>query len=159
MSVPIRAKGTVVPCAQDDFWCVHCPALYFAVTTLTTVGNGDITLQNKVEYGIGVVSTLFFCYAWAFIVGTIDSILSNLDLAAEELEQNLDDIGELPMPRRLPRDLQVRLWSSVHETRRTLLDSATSFRVASAGLQRLVAQWSAAVQGMLRGVVCMQHLS
>lgn len=151
-----------VPSAQDDFWCVYLLAFYFAVTTLTTVGYGDISPQNKVEYGVAVVSMLCVGYVWAFIVGTTVSILSNLDPATDEFKQNLDDIAELSRRRRLPRDLQVRLRSYVHETRhfthitrqRDLIQ-----RCLSAGLQREVVQRSAAVQGMLRSVVWMQHLS
>jgi len=157
------AKGDAcMPSAEEDFGCVYLLAYYWAVTTLTTVGYGDITPQNKEEYGVAVVSMLLVGYTWAFIVGTVVSILSNLDPAEEEYKRSLDDLGELAKRRGLPNELQVRLRSFMHETRHFAQmnrQRALVQRCLSAGLQREIADLSAEVRGVVAQVDWTRHLS
>ena len=95
--------GGVPPDADADR---YLDALYWSTTTLTTVGYGDLLPQTPLQklYAIGVM--LLGVGLYAFLVGNIASLISNLDpLRVAHLEQRerLDAFARyrsLPLPLR-----------------------------------------------------------
>jgi len=162
LSALIKAKGdSCVPDAANDPLCVFMLAYYWAAMTLTSVGYGDITPQNKMEYCISVICMFVVGYIWAFIVGTIVSVLSNLDPGSVAFKRSLDDLGKLMRRRGLSQSLQVRLRTYMHETRHfmQLYDQRQLVeQYFSDGLQREIAAHSAEVRGMLKNVYWMREL-
>jgi len=162
LSALIKSKGDhCVPDAAQDPCCVYVLAYYWAAMTLTSVGYGDITPQNKIEYLISVACMFVVGYIWAYIVGTIVSILSNLDPSSVIFKRSLDDLGKLMRRRGLSHSLQVRLRTYMHETRHFMQLHETRQLVEqyfSDGLQREIAAHSAEVRGMLRNVYWMREL-
>lgn len=58
---------------------LYLTSFYFAVTTITTVGYGDITGSNTMERGISVVVMLIGVISFSFATGALSSIMQNYD--------------------------------------------------------------------------------
>jgi len=54
-------------------------SLYWTITTMTTVGFGDITPARTVEYVVAMVVMLMGASLYAFVIGSIASLLSGLN--------------------------------------------------------------------------------
>ena len=75
---------------MDDFSelspdALYLTSFYFAVTTITTVGCGDITGSNTLERGISVVVMLIGVICFSFATGALSSIMQNYDHASAKL--------------------------------------------------------------------------
>mmetsp|Transcript_38240 Transcript_38240/g.119386 ORF Transcript_38240/g.119386 Transcript_38240/m.119386 type:complete len:752 (+) Transcript_38240:64-2319(+) len=162
LSTLIASKGDCcIPDAEHDPFCTYLLAFYWATMTLTGVGYGDITPQNKMEYFISICCMTVAGYMWAYIVGTIVSILSSINPEDKEFKHTLDQLNSLMTRRGLPPDLKVRMRHYMYETRhfgimktqRELVE-----RSLSSGLQREIASRSAEVSCILKGVFWMRDL-
>ena len=94
-------------------------SLYWCVTTLTTVGYGDITPTTSLEkiFTMGVM--ILGVGAYGYIIGNISSLLGNLDIAKAQHQERTENINTFMASNNFPLDLQQRvknyfdyLWSS-----------------------------------------------
>ena len=58
---------------------LYVTAFYFATSTVTTVGYGDISGQNVPERLINIFVMLIGVIAFSFTTGALSSILQNVD--------------------------------------------------------------------------------
>ena len=65
---------------------LYSASFYYTVTTITTVGYGDISGTNTLERFIAVVNMIIGVVIFSFVSGAITGIISNLDIidAVEE---------------------------------------------------------------------------
>ena len=70
-------------------------SLYFTVTTITTVGFGDISGGTTPEKIICLVLMVIGVIAFSFATGTLSSILSNLDHTSAKLKQKLGILHDI----------------------------------------------------------------
>ena len=64
---------------------VYFTSLYFTITTITTVGYGDISGENIIEMIVSIVIMLIGVMAFSFATGSLSSIISNYDHAHAKL--------------------------------------------------------------------------
>jgi len=60
-------------------WDLYISAFYFTVTTLVTVGYGDITAYSKEEKLFSIALMLLGVVSFSLSTGTIASIISSYD--------------------------------------------------------------------------------
>lgn len=64
-------------------------SIYFAVTTMTTVGYGDITPANVYEAGLLIFGMVMSCFTFAVTFNTIGDILSDITKDAKEYKRSI----------------------------------------------------------------------
>lgn len=84
-------------------------SLYWAITTTTTVGYGDITPARNTEYLVAMVVMLLGASMYAFIIGNVASLLSNLDSGKSHYWSKMESVSEYLRSRRVPHDLIARV--------------------------------------------------
>ena len=76
----------------DDFWGKYIGSLYFSMTTMLTVGYGDLSPVNSVEFLVIVVIQILGVVIFAYVVNEIGSTLSELRKNELSLENNISMI-------------------------------------------------------------------
>lgn len=71
----IVKKGLI----DDDNFRKYLHSLYFTTTTIFTVGFGDITPGNEIEYLLTIILIIFGIGFYSFSIGTITTILVNIN--------------------------------------------------------------------------------
>jgi voltage-gated potassium channel len=80
-------------------------SLYWTVVTMTTVGYGDITPARNVEYVFAILVILAGASLYAYIIGNIASLLSNLDAAKVAFWNRADAVNQYLRSRQVPNAL------------------------------------------------------
>jgi voltage-gated potassium channel len=92
-----------------DDYTNYIRAIYWAVTTLTTIGYGDITPEQNNE----MIFTMFVQFLgvalYGYIISSISKILLKEDPAKEQYRENINRLNALISYRKLPKDLQNKL--------------------------------------------------
>lgn len=95
---------------QNSHWLeIYLNGLYFAITTMTTVGYGDITPINPYEVSVSICLTLFSSCIFAYVFNTITSILKDLDANKSKIKHDLEILSLYMKKRNIDSDLQKRV--------------------------------------------------
>ncbi|MFT5137136.1 MAG: hypothetical protein ACI8XV_002173 [Arenicella sp.] len=84
-------------------------SLYWSITTMTTVGYGDITPNRNVEYLFASLAMLLGASLYAYIIGNIASLVSNLDSAKASFSSRVEAVTQYLHYRHVPQDLNGRV--------------------------------------------------
>lgn len=100
----------------------YMKSLYWSITTLTTVGYGDITPTNDLEIAFTLVIMFLGVSMYAFIIGNVASLISNLDANQGRFREKLDQIQAYMRERGIPsflqqqvRDYYQYMWEYSHD--------------------------------------------
>jgi len=81
---------------QDmDNYELYFTSFYFTVTTITTVGFGDISATNTVERIICIFLMMIGVISFSFATGSLTSILSNYDASQAKLKEKIATLNEI----------------------------------------------------------------
>jgi len=74
---------------------LYITSFYFTVTTIVTVGYGDITAQNTGERIICILLMIVGVIAFSFATGSLSSIISNYDSSQAKLKEKIATLNDI----------------------------------------------------------------
>ncbi len=84
-------------------------ALYWSVTTLSTIGYGDLTPATDWQIVFTMVVMFLGVAIYGYVIGNVASLLANIDLAKRHYLANMERLGAFMRYRNIPPVLQRRL--------------------------------------------------
>lgn len=100
---------------------IYLNAFYFVVTTMTTVGYGDVSAGTMVEQIFCIALMMFGVFVFSMITGSLTSLLGSVDSETAELTEKLMFLNKITTHYHLPHNI-------CSEIRKTLNDSAMELR-------------------------------
>lgn len=88
----------------------YLDAFYWSMTTITTVGYGDILPVTVIEKAYAIFTMLIGLGFYGFLIGNIANILSKKDPAREHYLENIELLSVVVKYRSLPIELQKRIY-------------------------------------------------
>ncbi|CAJ1381076.1 unnamed protein product [Effrenium voratum] len=121
----------------------YITTLYWAMTTVTTVGYGDIIPQNDDERIFTMLSMMVGGAFYGYVVGNISVILASRDVNRQAHKQRLHLIYAWLLHHRFPKPLRQRLWIYYKTLvkNKAALDDSAIFNELSPELRQDVAQY------------------
>lgn len=143
--MPILASGFLDRYSYDGepVSSRYITTLYWAMTTVTTVGYGDITPQNDDEKMFTMFSMIVGGAFYGYVVGNISVILASRDVNRQAHKQRLHLIHAWLHHHRFPLPLHTRLWIYYKTLvkNKAALDDSAIFNELSPELRQDVAQY------------------
>eukprot|EP00937_MAST-01D_sp_MAST-1D-sp2_P006894 g6894.t1 len=99
-----------VKITTNDVLELYIICLYWAISTLSTIGYGDTA--NPVNLGeriVGIVAMVIGSTLWAYVMGKMAGVLSSFDEPKLVYERQMDKVHHMAQHHMLPSDLRLRL--------------------------------------------------
>ena len=84
-------------------------AFYWTITTLTTIGYGDITPSEKNQIIYTIFVQIIGAGLYGFIIGNISNLIANIDIARSQHRSKMEKINTFMQYKNLPGILQKRV--------------------------------------------------
>jgi hyperpolarization activated cyclic nucleotide-gated potassium channel 1 len=79
---------------DDEDGTLYLASLYWAFTTMSTVGYGDITAYTDLEKTLAIILMLFGVCFFSFVIGSLASIFNRIDSHEAVLNNKMAIIDE-----------------------------------------------------------------
>ena len=87
----------------------YTASLYWAFTTMTAVGYGDLIPQTSMERLFAVLAMMIGATVFGYVVGNATTIIANSDATSAQFHARMESLNQYMSERALPRALQVRI--------------------------------------------------
>lgn len=87
----------------------YLEAFYWTITTLTTIGYGDITPEKPLQFVYVIIVMLMGAALYGFIIGNIANIIANLDVVKSKFRNKVENLVTFLKYRNIPVDIQDRI--------------------------------------------------
>lgn len=94
----------------DDDAMHYLRALYWTITTLATVGYGDITPNTAPQMMYAIMTMLFGVGLFGYGIGNVAHMLANIDQVQAHYHSSLDRLAHFLRYRKIPAGLQRRIY-------------------------------------------------
>jgi CRP-like cAMP-binding protein len=124
-------------------WNEYLAAWYWSMTTLTTVGYGDITPSSDGERAYTILAMVVGGGFYGYVVGTITSMVSNADLNASAYYDRMELIHAWLTHHKLPLPMKrtLRRYFKVYLSEKSALNEADIWHDLSPELQKDVGEY------------------
>jgi CRP-like cAMP-binding protein len=115
--------------------------MYWSITTIATVGFGDIKPVTSAERQYAIVVMLLGGAFYGYVVANMSSIVASMDTAARAEEEELDTLAAYMLERQLPKDLanRIRKYYKLFLEQKTSLDEGRILQRLTPQLRQEVA--------------------
>ncbi len=100
---------------------LYITAYYWTMTTLTTIGYGDITPSGQAQMLFVIPIQLFGAAMYGLIIGSIAGLLANIDVAKRRYREKMEQINAFLRYRNIPDNLKRKInsyYAYLWETRK-----------------------------------------
>jgi hypothetical protein len=94
---------------EADEFSKYLRALYWCITTLATVGYGDIVPKTNPQTVYAMVVMLLGVGVYGYVIGNVTSVIANIDLAKRHYLEKMESLAAFMRYRNIPPRLQRRL--------------------------------------------------
>jgi hypothetical protein len=94
---------------NSDVATIYIRSLYWTVTTMTTIGYGDITPHLNYEYVFTIIVMIIGASLYAFIIGNVASLISTLDVQKASYWSKMDAMKLYMRYRGVPAEINERV--------------------------------------------------
>jgi voltage-gated potassium channel len=94
---------------EADEFSRYLRALYWCITTLATVGYGDIVPKTNLQTAYAMVVMILGVGVYGYVIGNVTNLVANIDLAKTHYRENMERLAAFMRYRNLPPTLQRRL--------------------------------------------------
>lgn len=101
----------VSPSSDSDDAMRYMTAAYWSITTVSTIGYGDISpnLNSKMELVFSIVVEFIGMFIFSYVVSNMASLVSNLNVKSKEFQSELDRFVEYMRDKNTPEVLSRRV--------------------------------------------------
>jgi voltage-gated potassium channel len=92
-----------------DRWTLYLRSLYWCISTITTIGYGDITPANNEQVVYAIVVMIFGVGMYGYVIANISTIIGNLQPARTRYLANMEKLGAFMRSREIPPSMQRRI--------------------------------------------------
>lgn len=87
----------------------YLTSLYWAFTTMTTVGYGDVHPSTPNERLYGFFAMLVACGVFAYTVGNIGEMVTRLNLQATQYKEKMTYVNQFLIHKEIPKDIRMKV--------------------------------------------------
>lgn len=105
----------------------YISAFYWTITTLTTIGYGDISPTNAEQMTFVIIIELLGAGMYGLVIGNIANLIANIDVAKTQYREKLDKVNTFLKYRSIPWTMQKKIndyYGYLWETRRGYNESS-----------------------------------
>jgi hypothetical protein len=103
--------GNIGPEWTSQKELLYLRSFYWAVTTIATIGYGDVTPITPIQTIFTISVQLIGAGLYGYVIAIFASLIANLDSARKKFSEQMDEINTFMRFRKIPLDLQKQIRS------------------------------------------------
>merc|ERR1719352_480183 len=120
-------NGKSSPIEPCNPYVLYLWSLHWSVMSITSIGYGDIVPTHSPEYVLCVIAMLTGSIMWAYIIGSVCGVVSNLDPFTTIFRQSYDNLNYMLDDHKIGTNVKLRCREYHRESKH--IDRITSYRL------------------------------